>query len=43
MQTNAMTVHSSVAEPWKVTLVDTGDSSGTGGRIRRVRKYLTPR
>src|ERR1700709_2479620 len=42
MQTNAMTVHSSVAEPWKVTLVDTGDSSGTGGRIRRVRKSLTP-
>jgi glucose-1-phosphate cytidylyltransferase len=42
MQTNEMTVHSSVAEPWKVTLVDTGDASGTGGRIRRVRKYLTP-
>ena len=42
MQTNAMTVHNSVAEPWKVTLVDTGDTSGTGGRLRRVRKYLDP-
>ncbi len=42
MQTNAMLVHNSVAEPWKVTLVDTGDATGTGGRLRRVRKYLTP-
>jgi glucose-1-phosphate cytidylyltransferase len=40
MQTNAMTVHQSVAEPWKVTLVDTGDGTGTGGRLRRVSKYL---
>lgn len=28
------------AEAWRVTLVDTGDSSGTGGRLRRVRSYL---
>ena len=42
MQTNAMTVHNSVAEPWKVTLVDTGDDSGTGGRLRRVKRYLNP-
>ena len=42
MQTNAMTVHNSVAEPWKVTLVDTGDDSGTGGRLRRVKRYLDP-
>ena len=42
MQTNAMTVHASVAEPWRVTLVDTGDATGTGGRLRRVRKYLDP-
>ncbi len=41
-QSPVLTVHNSVAEPWKVTLVDTGDSSGTGGRIRRVRQYLTP-
>ncbi len=37
---NAMTVHQSVAEPWKVTLVDTGDDTGTGGRLRRVRQYI---
>src|SRR5271155_5298288 len=37
---NKMTVHDSVAEPWRVTLVDTGDDSGTGGRLRRVAKYL---
>jgi glucose-1-phosphate cytidylyltransferase len=37
-----MTVHTSVAEPWKVTLVDTGDSTGTGGRLRRVQRYLDP-
>src|ERR1700679_3277107 len=36
---NKMTVHDSVAEPWHVTLVDTGDDSGTGGRLRRVAKY----
>ncbi len=42
MQSNAMTVHNSVAEPWKVTLVDTGDDSGTGGRLRRVKRYLNP-
>src|SRR3954469_20124217 len=33
-------VHKRSAEPWKVTLVDTGDLSGTGGRLRRVRDYL---
>ena len=37
---NKMTVHDSVAEPWHVTLVDTGDSSGTAGRLRRVAKYI---
>jgi glucose-1-phosphate cytidylyltransferase len=37
---NAMTVHESVAEPWKVTLVDTGDATMTGGRLRRAAKYL---
>ncbi len=42
MSDNSMTVHESVAEPWKVTLVDTGDSTGTGGRLRRVGKYLDP-
>lgn len=37
---NTMTVHSNVAEPWKVTLVDTGGHTQTGGRIRRVRDYI---
>jgi len=37
---NAMTVHERHAEPWKVTLVDTGDATMTGGRLRRVAPYL---
>jgi glucose-1-phosphate cytidylyltransferase len=40
MHSNKMTVHESVAEPWRVTLVDTGDSTGTGGRLKRIAKYL---
>ena len=39
---NKMTVHDSVAEPWTVTLVDTGDDTGTGGRLRRIARYLDP-
>ena len=42
LSANRMEVHSSVAEPWRVTLVDTGEATGTGGRLRRVRQYLTP-
>jgi len=42
MQKNSMSVHNKRAEPWKVTLVDTGDSSMTGGRLRRVKEYLEP-
>jgi glucose-1-phosphate cytidylyltransferase len=37
---NHMEVHQRKSEPWKVTLVDTGDSSQTGGRLSRVRPYL---
>ena len=37
---NEMTVHESFAEPWRVTLVETGEASMTGGRLSRVRKYL---
>lgn len=37
---NAMTVHQRHAEPWKVTLVDTGEATMTGGRIKRVRDYV---
>ena len=40
MAENKMTVHTSVAEPWRITLVDTGEHTGTGGRLRRVAKYL---
>lgn len=40
MSNNQMTVHDQKAEPWKVTLVDTGDNSMTGGRLRRVKEYI---
>ena len=35
-----MTVHSNETEPWKVTLVDTGLNTMTGGRVKRVQKYI---
>lgn len=37
---NRMEVHQASAEPWRVTLVDTGDNTMTGGRLRRVKDYL---
>jgi glucose-1-phosphate cytidylyltransferase len=40
MSSNNMQVHHRYAEPWKVTLVDTGDETMTGGRLKRVAKYL---
>ncbi len=40
MQNNKMEVHQNNAEPWKVTLVDTGENTMTGGRLKRVRQYL---
>lgn len=40
MTANKMEVHQNSAEPWRVTLVDTGDMTLTGGRLKRVRKYL---
>lgn len=40
MQSNQMEVHTRSAEPWKVTLVDTGEETMTGGRLKRVAKYL---
>ncbi len=39
-QENRMEVHQRKSEPWKVTLVDTGDSSQTGGRLKRVEKFI---
>ena len=40
MRAGKMTVHEQRAEPWTVTLVDTGDSTMTGGRLARVRSFL---
>lgn len=40
MKTNSMEVHQRNAEPWKVTIVDTGENTQTGGRLKRVKKYL---
>ena len=37
---NRMTIHDQRTEPWKVTIVDTGLNTMTGGRIKRVQKYL---
>jgi glucose-1-phosphate cytidylyltransferase len=40
MSNNSMEVHQQNAEPWKVTLVDTGDDTMTGGRLKRVAPYI---
>jgi len=40
MRKRSMQVHSNAAEPWTVTLIDTGDDTATGGRLLRVRRYL---
>lgn len=40
MSENKMTVHNNFCEPWKVTLVDTGLNTMTGGRIKRIEKYI---
>ncbi len=37
---NGITIHNNVAEPWKVTVVDTGLNTMTGGRIKRVKDYI---
>lgn len=37
---NKMTIHNNASEPWKVTLVDTGLHTMTGGRIKRIQKYI---
>ena len=41
MVNNEMEVHHRYAEPWRVTLVDTGEETMTGGRLKRVESYLT--
>jgi glucose-1-phosphate cytidylyltransferase len=40
MRVNSMSIHEKRTEPWKVTLVDTGDESMTGGRLGRVAEYI---
>lgn len=37
---NKLIIHNNIAEPWKVTLVDTGLNTMTGGRIKRIKKYI---
>ena len=40
LSSNRMEVHEKFAEPWRVTLVDTGEHTMTGGRLKRVARYL---
>jgi glucose-1-phosphate cytidylyltransferase len=40
MQNNRMEVHQNKTEPWKVTLVETGEGTMTGGRLKRVKDYI---
>ena len=40
MKKNSVQVHSSASEPWRVTLIDTGLEAMTGGRIKRIKKYV---
>ncbi len=40
MKTNKMEVHHQKAEPWKVTMIDTGLNTMTGGRIKRIQEYI---
>jgi glucose-1-phosphate cytidylyltransferase len=37
---NSMTVHNNYSEPWKVTLIDTGFNTMTGGRVKRIKDYI---
>src|SRR5262245_11340374 len=40
LEHNTMKVHANTSEPWRVTLVDTGDETMTGGRLKRAQPYL---
>src|SRR5450631_458261 len=40
MTTNSIEVHNRNAEPWRVTLVDTGEMTRTGGRLKRIAPYI---
>jgi len=41
LKNNSIEIHKSTAEPWKITLIDTGLNTLTGGRIKRVQKYIS--
>lgn len=40
IQNNSIEVHNNLSEPWKVTLIDTGNDTMTGGRIKKIQKYI---
>ena len=40
LRNNKVEIHQASAEPWRVTLIDTGDLSQTGGRLKRVQRYV---
>jgi glucose-1-phosphate cytidylyltransferase len=40
LESNSMEIHAQRSEPWKISLVDTGEATMTGGRLKRVRDYL---
>jgi glucose-1-phosphate cytidylyltransferase len=40
MKTNDIKIHNTLSEPWKITLIDTGIDTMTGGRINRIKKYV---
>ena len=40
MKNNQTEIHHNYSEPWKISLIDTGDSTMTGGRVKRIRHYL---
>jgi glucose-1-phosphate cytidylyltransferase len=40
MQNNSMKIHHQRAEPWRITLIDTGETTMTGGRLKRVKEYV---
>jgi len=42
MQKNEMTIHHKRTEPWVVTLIDTGEDSATGGRLKHIKNFLNP-
>mgnify|MGYP003329457834 CR=1 FL=1 len=41
MNDNSVQIHTKKSEPWKITLVDTGENTMTGGRLKRVSKYIS--